>query len=181
MPNAAKAKEDKISTRFHVVLLARNIQGYHLLCELSTASHQQYYYKPLIDRALLESFGRKHMKNLVCLSGCAASILSRKVLEGDARSVESELEWWREVFPNFFIELQNHETSFDKKLNTRLLQVAKKYNLPWLITNDSHFVHEEQEFEHDALLAIQTNAEIDDPNRFSFEGSGYHLRTKQED
>lgn len=179
-PNANKAKLEKDRERFHVVMLAKNEAGYRTLVALQDEAHSRFYGKPLLDRHVCEQLGYEEAENLVVLSGCAASILSKKVMGEEPGSVTQELLWWRETFPHFYIELQHHGTDFDRTLNTRLLKLAQKYKLPWVITNDPHYVTEDQCDYHDALLAVQTNAQIDDPNRFAFSGSGYHLRTRAE-
>lgn len=181
VPNADHVKEEKEGERFHVVILARNEAGFKTIVELSSESHRHYYYKPLIDRNMLEALDRRDRKNLIVLSGCASSILSRKAMGAIEGSASAELRWWMSTFPkNFYIELQHHGTTFDKRLNTRLLKLARKYNLPWAVTNDPHYVMKDECDHHDALLAIQTGSDVDDPNRFRFDGSGYHLRSARE-
>lgn len=178
VPDAESAKEEKDPERFHVVMLARDRDGAKILSELNTEAHRRFYYKPLLDRGLLESLG-DGADHLVCLSGCAASIISRKAVES-TESAHEELAWWGGVFRNLYVELQHHGTDFDRKLNRRLLKLARRHELPWVVTNDPHYVMAEDACHHDALLAIQTAASIDDPSRFRFEGSGYHLRSRAE-
>lgn len=166
--------------RYHVVMLARGQRGYEALCELSTASHHNFYGKPLVDRSMLQSLSDRDREHLVVLSGCAASVISRAVLAKDMRGAARHLTWWREWFPHFYMELQHHDTHFDKELNRGLIRLAKRYEVPWVITNDPHYAVPEDHNHHDALLAIQTASDIDDPERFRFSGHGYHLRTERE-
>jgi DNA polymerase III subunit alpha len=187
VPNAAKvrekvAKEDsneKTAKRFHVTLLARNADGAKILIELLTEAHRQFYYKPLIDWRLLEALGDE-ADNLVCLSGCAASIISRKLTGKDPDAGYREAKRWKKVFRHFYIETMHHGSDIDVPLNGALLELAGKLKLKHVITNDSHYVHKEDHKHHDALLAIQTASDIDDPSRFSFDGRGYHLRDRAE-
>ena len=165
--------------RYHVVILARGEPGYRVLAELSTHAHRNYHYKPLLDRAALEALG-KDARHLVCLSGCAGSIISRAVQDGDMATARHEVAWWREIFPHFFMELQHHDTDFDLRLNHGLIKLAKRYEVPWVVTNDPHYVMPEDECYHDTLLAIQTASNLDDPKRFRFDGTGYHLRSRLE-
>jgi len=175
----SRVKEEKIAgERFHVIMLARNEAGFRTLTDLTTEAHRNFYRKPIIDRAILEQLG-SDAENLTVLSGCAGSIISKKALTNMAHASE-EIEWWTSVFPNFYIELQQHYTDFDKKLNLRLVRLAKRHKLDWVVTGDSHFVHEHESDPHDALLAIQTASDIDDPNRFRFDGHGYHLKGYRE-
>jgi DNA polymerase-3 subunit alpha len=177
--SARDVKKPGEKNRFHVTILAKGAEGFRVLQDLSTASHERYYYKPLIDRPLLESLGddRKH---LVVLSGCAGSIISQSLLGGTEVNPDAEVEWWMRMFPNFYIELMSHGTDFDRELNTGLVKLAKRKQLEWVVTNDPHYVLEEECHDHDALLAIQTASDIDDPERFRFHGEGYHLRSRQE-
>jgi DNA polymerase III subunit alpha len=164
--------------RYHVVILAKGERGYRALSELSTAGHARYHYKPLIDPALVESLDCRD--DLIVLSGCAGSVISQAVLDGDMAEAERWAMWWREMFPHFYIELQNHNTEFDRRLNRGLLKIARKYGIPWVVTNDPHYVVKEDCGHHDTLLAIQTASDIDDPTRFRFDGDGYHLRSRAE-
>lgn len=176
--DAEKVKEDKDANRYHVVVLARGEAGYKTLCELSTESHRSYYYKPLLDRRMIEALD--YPDELTVLSGCAGSVISQAILEKNMDKAEEEIMWWREAFPHFYVELQNHDTPFDRKLNKGLIRLAKKYDLPWVVTNDPHYVVAEDCDYHDTLLAVQTNADIDDEDRFRFDGGGYHLRSASE-
>lgn len=171
-------KEDE-KARYHVVILAKGEAGYRVLTELSSESHRNYYYKPLIDRKMLEQLG-DDARHLTVFSGCAASIINVKLMEEDYDAANFEVQWWRDTFPNFYIEMMNHECDFDKPINDRLLQMARAFDLPIVITNDPHYVVPEDDCHHDALLAIQTASDIDDPNRFRFSGSGYYLKSRKE-
>lgn len=164
--------------QYHLTVLARGEPGWRVLAELSTEANRHYYYKPIVDRAILESLG-DDAKHLTVLSGCAGSMLSRAVLD-EPDDAHEELQWWRETFPHFYIELMHHDTEFDVRLNRDLLRLARRYDVPWVVTNDPHYVDKEEAHFHDALLAIQTASDIDDPERFRFDGSGYHLRSRAE-
>jgi DNA polymerase-3 subunit alpha len=178
--DVAQARLDKDNERHHVTMMARNEAGFRLLVELSTEAHKRYYYKPMIDRLLLESVPAKDRENLTVLSGCAGSIISQKILGGVEGDPLEEVEWWSGLFPNFYLELMHHGTEFDRKLNKGLLRAARKLDLPWVVTNDPHYVMEEDCTTHDALLAVQVAKDIDDPTRFRFEGEGYWLKSRAE-
>lgn len=176
-PDFAASVARHRTSNFHVVILAKNLAGLETLMELCSVGHQQFYQKPLIDRAAIAAIDRS---NLVCLSGCAGSIISRKAMGTERGDVDKEVRWWKRMFPNFFIELMEHNTEFDRELNTKLVALAIKHDIPWVVTNDPHFALPEDACHHDALLAIQTGSDIDAPDRFRFSGSGYHLRTRAE-
>lgn len=174
---AAKGKKsEEDGTRFHVTILARGEAGYSALSELSTESYRNFYYKPLVDHHIL---GQADIDNLVVLSGCANSVLSKALLE-DYQYGDDEVRWWKENIPNFYIEIMHHNTEFDDELNRNLLKLAKQHNIPYVITNDPHYVEPDDCTHHDALLALQTNAKIDDPNRMRFDGEGYWLKGADE-
>lgn len=179
VPDAVQNKEDD-AERFHIGLIARNEAGFRILCELSTESHKFFHRKPLLDRKMIEALSPKDRAQLVCLSGCANSIISKKLLKQIDGSANAELLWWKRMFKHFHIELMHHDTDFDKILNRRLLKAAARHELPWVVTNDPHYVMKEEHAHHDALLAVGTAGNLDDPNRFRFDGSGYHLRSYRE-
>lgn len=172
-------KGEQQMERHHVVLLARGEAGYKVMCELSTQSHRAFHYKPLLDIAMIEALG-DDAQHLVCLSGCAASVISHAVREGEMAEASHLVEWWRDCFPHFYMELQEHGTEFDRKLNRGLIKLAEKYNIPLVATNDPHFVVPEDATFHDRLLAIQTASDVDDPARFRFDGKGYWLKSRAE-
>lgn len=175
----ASDKNEKTAKRFHVTMLARNADGCKTLVDLLTEAHRQFYYKPLIDWRLLESLGDE-ADNLVCLSGCAASIISRKLMGKDPDAGYTEAKKWKRIFKHFYIETMHHGTEIDVPLNGQLLTLSHKLKIPHVVTNDAHYVHKEDHANHDALLAIQTASDIDDPTRFAFDGRGYHLRSHAE-
>jgi DNA polymerase-3 subunit alpha len=171
--------DDAEANRYHVVFLAKNEDGFKTLVDLNSESHRNYYYKPLIDRSMVEALGSES-ENLIVLSGCAGSILSRKALHASRDEALDEARWWSEQFESFYIELQHHNAPDDRKLNQRLVRIARDLALPHVITNDPHYVVAEQAEAHDCLLAVQTAADVDDPDRFRFEGEGFHLKGRKE-
>lgn len=183
VPDPILYKEMK-GERFHVTMHARNEFGYKVLCDLSTASHESFAKhksgKPIIDRHMIEALSKKERASLNVLSGCAGSIISRKILGEEPGSAKKEVQWWAKQFPNFWIELMHHDTDFDVRLNMGLVELARELKIPHVITNDPHYVHKDDACRHDALLAIQTGSDLDDPNRFRFDGAGYWLKSEAE-
>jgi DNA polymerase-3 subunit alpha len=186
VPSFSEVKSEKDGDRSHITVLARGARGYEVLAELVKASHEQFYYKPLMDRALLESLG-DDAEHLTVLSGCANSELSRKLWRGDRHperydpeAAVEELLWWRETFPHYYIEIMDHGTAFDLELNNNLLGLARKYGLKHVVTNDPHYCYKEEHDTHDVMLAIQMAKDINDPDRMRFDGKGYWLKSRQE-
>lgn len=170
--------DDSKSNRYHVVMLAKNEAGFKTLRELNDEAHKNFYYKPLIDRSTIESLGDE-ADNLIVLSGCAGSIISKKALHARDEA-EEEVEWWLKQFNSFCMELQHHFTDQDKKLNRRLINLANRYDITPVVTNDPHYATKGDAELHDCVLAIQTASDVDDPDRFRFDGEGYHLKSRKE-
>jgi DNA polymerase-3 subunit alpha len=177
--NFRPEKGGKAPERYHFTVLAKGYEGWKTLVRLSTLAHQNYYYKPVLDRNLLESIGDE-ANNLVVLSGCAGSRLSSHLRSEDQDQAIEELLWWREIFPNYYLELMHHDTDFDKPLNEALIELGQRYQVPHVITNDPHYVDPEDAETHDIMLAIGTGSDVNAEDRFRFDGTGYHLRSRAE-
>ena len=163
---------------WHLTLLARDEVGYQNLLALSTASHLEgFYYRPRIDRELLE----RHAEGLIVLSGCPSGELMTALSEGregDAREVAS---WYRERFPGrYYVELQEHGQEQFSRLTPPLVALARELGLPLVATNDSHYTAPEQHRLHDLLLCIGTNATIHDEDRFRLDGDSFYLKSEAE-
>src|SRR5579859_544228 len=141
---------------FHLVLLAKNLVGYHNLIKLvSRASLEGYYYKPRIDRALLA----EHAEGLIALSGCYSGEPSRAILDGDFNKARDAAIWYRDLFgEDYFLELQDHGNPDDQTVNAGLIELNKQLGIPLVVTNDSHYASPEQAPAQDILLCIQTNS-----------------------
>lgn len=154
----------KDSERYHLTLLVKNEVGYKNLVQLATKSHLEgFYYKPRMDRELLEI----HHEGLICLSGCPAGELSRALERGKKNQAREIAEYYKGLFgDDYYIEVQP-QTKFNQK---DLLQLAKELKVEVVATQDSHYVERTDQPTHDILLAIQTGNKIDDESRFSFGG-----------
>lgn len=162
----------------HLTLLAKGEPGYRVLCEFASEAMRNFYYKPVVDRSIIQSFG-KDMKHLVVLSGCLGGPLSQAAIVGQ-QALEEELKWWLKHCPNYYIEMMEHGIAIERQVNARLIKAARKFKVPVVCTNDPHFCLEDDAGPHDALLAIQTGAELSDENRFKFDGEGYWLRSAEQ-
>lgn len=152
-------KEDMV--RYHLTLLTKNQAGYGNLCELVTKSHLEgFYYKPRIDRELLE----RHHEGIICLSGCFSSELARNLRSGNMKSAEETVEFYHGLFgEDYYLEIQPHSPD----LHPAMAELAKKYNIPLVATQDSHYILKEDKPFHEILLAIQTNNRLEDEDRLS--------------
>jgi DNA polymerase-3 subunit alpha len=164
---------------FHLVLLAKNLDGYRNLLKLvSRASLEGYYYKPRIDRALLA----EHAGGLIALSACYSGEPSRAILESDFLRAREAAAWYREVFgEDYFLELQEHGNADDQVVNKGLIEIHKQLGIPLVVTNDSHYSVKEEAGAQDLLLCVQTNSTDQDPRRMRMEPSGaFCLKTPGE-
>src|SRR5579872_7480646 len=120
------------SANYHLVLLAENETGYHNLIRLTTEAHLRgYYRKPRVDHALLE----KHAEGLICLSGCASSELSARLLRSDLAGAEELAAWHRDVFPDrYYLEMQYHDLEMQKTINQGILHLSRRLDLPLVAT-----------------------------------------------
>jgi DNA polymerase-3 subunit alpha len=155
---------------FHLVLLAKNLEGYHNLIKLvSRASLEGYYYKPRIDRALLA----EHANGLIALSACYSGEPSRAILESDPKRAAEAAAWYRDVFKeDYFLELQDHGNADDQVVNNGLLEIHKQLGIPLVVTNDTHYALPEQARAQDVLLCVQTNSTDLDPKRMKLDPLG---------
>ncbi|MBI2592636.1 MAG: DNA polymerase III subunit alpha [Candidatus Colwellbacteria bacterium] len=161
--NSRLSKNPKVDNiRYHLTVLVKNQRGYENLCELITKSHLEgFYYKPRIDKELLE----KHKEGLIVLSGCFSGEIAKLLIQGNDEEAESVARYYQELFgENYYLEIQPHAP----QIHSRLIELGKKLNIPLVATQDSHYLKKEDAPIHEILLAIQTNGRLDDEERFSF-------------
>ena len=155
------------TTRYHLTLLAKNEQGYKNLVRLVTISNLEgFYYKPRIDKEVL----RQHSEGVICLSGCFGSELSRALRNRDNDEAEKIILEHQEIFgkDNYFLEIMHHPgVPGIEEVRASIIALGKKFDIPLVATQDSHYLHHEDQKAHETLLAIQTNGDLKDENRFS--------------
>ncbi len=157
----------------HLTLLAKNKQGYQNLIQLVTKAHLEgFYYKPRVDKELLS----EHNDGLIVLSGCAHGKLPRLILEGRTEEAISEATWYKETFPDFYLEVQRHPIPELEQINQGLLSLSAKLNIPVVATNDVHYVDKEEASTHEILLCIQTNTSVYDEKRLKMAGDFFYLK-----
>ena len=164
---------------YHLVLLAKNVQGYKNLCWLSSKAYTEgMYYKPRIDWELLE----KYHEGLICLSACVAGELPQMLLHGDIDKAEELVQRYSKLFgpDHYYIELQDHGLAIQKEVAPKLIAIAKKFNIPMVVTNDIHYARQEDAVAQDILLCIGTKKLRDDPNRMRFESDQFYMKTEAE-
>ncbi len=164
---------------YHLTLLAENNAGYQNLMKLSSfAFLEGYYYQPRLDWELLE----RHSAGVMATSGCLGGVVLQSLLQGDVRRATKLAGRLQDIFgrDNFFIELQDHGLEEQIRTNPLLLEIAREIQAPLLATNDSHYTDRADAASHDALLCVQTNATMDDPNRFHFHGDEHYFKSAAE-
>src|SRR5450432_116368 len=185
-------KEQK-DERYHQVLLAKNKTGYQNLIRLSSLGYTEGMYSkyPRIDKALIEQYH----EGLIATTCCIGAYVPQMILHSGEEKAEKEFKWWLDMFgENYFIELQRHQIPDQEKINQYLLKLAKKYNVPVIATNDSHYTDQEDYNAHDILLCINTGEKQSTPGfddfvndevslknrRFKFPNDQFYLKTQAE-
>ncbi|WP_297830884.1 DNA polymerase III subunit alpha [uncultured Rikenella sp.] len=172
-------KEDR--SGHHLILLAKNLEGYHNLIKLvSYAWTEGFYYNPRIDKELLE----KYHEGIICCSACLGGEIPQLIMRGDMAGADEAVRWFRELFgEDYYLELQAHKTgdpTRDEKVydhqvmvNKVLLKLAEKYRIKYIATNDVHYILAEDAAAHDRLICLSTGRDLDDPQRMRYTGQEY--------
>ena len=168
---------------YHLTLLAKNRIGFRNLVKLaSQASLEGFYFKPRIDKEILE----EHNEGIICLSGCVSGELSRTLLksEGDDRHLDEAVEiaqWFHGVFGDrYFIEIQNNGLEIQQNAMQHSIRLAEKVGLPLVATSDAHYADREDAEAQDVMLCINTGRYRTDSNRMKMEGSEFFVRSPEE-
>lgn len=163
----------------HMTMWARNGVGLHNLFRLSSlASYEGYYMKPRMDRELIG----QHSEGIIASTGCPSGEIQTRLRLGQFEQACEAAAAYQEIFgpENYFCELMDHGVDIEKEVRTDLLRLADRLSIPLLVTNDSHYVTEDQADAHDSLLCVGVGRNKDDPNRFRFNGSGYYIKTAEQ-
>ena len=151
---------------FHLVLLAMNQTGYKNLMKLVTiANFEGFYYKPRVDKEILQQLN----EGLIALSACLHGEISHAFLKGDEKKAYALAETYASIFKDrFYLELQENGIAEQREVNKALLDLSKGLGIPVVATNDCHYLHREDADAHDVLLCIQTGKTVNDPKRMKF-------------
>lgn len=173
-PRSMNDKAGKVDANaYHLILLAKNYEGYQNLMRLSTKAHLEgFYYKPRVDRQLLFSL----KEGIIALSGCASGEVARHILNGAMKEARQTVEWYQQTFGegNYYLELQDHEEwEPQKKINAGLIELSKTTGAPLVVTADSHYTSHSDREAHEVLLCVQTGKTIGDTDRMEMEMALY--------
>ena len=170
---------DREERYYHLVLLAENDLGYHNLMKIvSRGFTEGYYYRPRVDREILEQYH----EGIIALSACLAGEVQRNILRGMYEEGKAAALRYQKIFGegNFFLELQDHGIPEQKLVNQGLVRMAKETGIELVATNDVHYTYAEDEKPHDILLCIQTGKKIEDEDRMRYEGGQYYIKSEEE-
>ena len=163
----------------HLILLARDGQGYQNLMKLVSLAHLEgFYYKPRIDRELLA----EHSNGLIALSGCIGGDVPQLVLAGDLAGARKLAEQYAEIMggDSYFLEIQDHGMEEEERVREGLLQISRDTGIPLVATNDCHYVDKDDAEAHDVLLCIQTGSRVEDEKRMRFAGPHFYVSSAEE-
>jgi DNA polymerase-3 subunit alpha len=176
-PGSRLAKDNGDKQPFHLTMLARNKTGYRNLLRLVTSSHLEgYYYRPRMDRELMQ----QHGEGIIVLSGCPSGELHRLILEGRIGDARDTINWYRNVFDGYYLEVQEHELPEFHQAKKAIIQLSREMDIPLVATNDSHYLNREDHESHDVLLCIGTNATVQEERRMKMSDPSYHVRSELE-
>ncbi len=176
-PNSHQKKDSR--ELYHLVLLVKNKKGYHNLIKLvSKAWLDGFYYKPRIDADLLY----EHREGLIGLSACIQGEIPQKILNNQKESAKKLIKKYQSILGknNFYLELQDHNLRQEKQVNSILLKISNQMKVPTVITNDVHYLYQEDADFHDILLALQTGKTVNDEDRMSFQGEQFYFKNYRE-
>ena len=163
----------------HLVLLAKDNEGYRNLLRIVSAAHLEgFYYKPRTDLELLS----RHGHGLIALTACQAGVVAQRVLEDDMVGARQHLEQLREIFgrDNVYLELMEHGLPEQPKVNAGLIELSRQTQAPLVVTNDCHYIMPDEAALHDVLLCVQTNSTLDDPKRMRFGSDQFYMKSEAE-
>ncbi|MDB5165106.1 MAG: dnaE, partial [Candidatus Saccharibacteria bacterium] len=178
-------KEPKDKAYYHIILLAMNQEGYQNLMALSTiANLEGFYYKPRIDRELLE----KHNEGIICLSGCASGEIGDALRQGQYEQAKETAAWYKKAFGDrYYLEFQDHgHPDHPSKwveqvaINKQLFQISEELDIPGVVTCDAHYLKHEDQEAHEILLCVQTGSFLTDEKRMSLKDFELHVTEPDE-
>ncbi|MGZ5247869.1 MAG: DNA polymerase III subunit alpha, partial [Flavitalea sp.] len=170
--------KDQKDQRFHQVLLAKNAIGYQNLIKLTSLGYIEGMYSkyPRIDKDLI----LKYHEGLIATTCCIGAYVPQTILKSDEEAAEKEFKWWLDIFgEDYFIELQRHNIKEQETINQVLLRFAKKYNVPVIATNDSHYTDRDDYNAHDILLCINTGEKKATPGYDDFVNDDTNLKDRR--
>ena len=178
-PRTRFDKEPNIDNKYyHLILLAKNNDGYKNLAKLvSLGFVDGYYYKPRIDKEILE----KYHEGLICCSACLGGEVAQAILKDDMEKAEEIAIWHKNIFgEDYYLEVQSNSLREQILANQKLVELARKLKIPLVATNDAHYLKKEDSYNHEVLLCIQTGKRMTDEDRMRFKTDDFYIKSPEE-
>ena len=177
-PGSRHGKTPRDQTPYHMTVLAKDITGYGNLVKLVTAAHLEgFYYKPRVDRELLQ----QHHQGLIVLSGCPSGEVPSLISQGRMSEAREAANWYVDLFGDYYLELMEHGGVDElPAINRGLLELHRDLGIPVVATNDSHYTHQRDAHLQDILICIQTNTNVQDEGRLRMSEDSYYLKSPEE-
>jgi DNA polymerase III subunit alpha len=176
-PGSRLSREAGDNQPFHLTMLAKNKTGYNNLLKLVTSAHLEgYYYRPRMDRELLE----QHGEGIIVMSGCPSGELHRLILDGRIDDAKATIDWYRNVFDGYYLEVMSHDLPEFAQAKRTIVELSRELDIPLVATNDSHYLRKEDHESHDVLLCIGTNTTVQEEKRMKMSDPSYYVRSEEE-
>ena len=178
-PRTRHDKDPEIDKYYnHLILLAKNMEGYKNLSKMVSLSFTEgYYYKPRIDKELLE----KYHEGLICCSACLAGEVPQAIQKNNIEEAKKVALWFKDLFKeDYYLEIQNNGVREQALVNQKLIELSKELNIPLVATNDAHYSRKEDAYNHEVLLCIQTGKRMSDEDRMRFETDELYIKSPEE-
>ena len=166
-------------SNYHLILLAKNKEGYHNLIKLTSLAYLEgFYYKPRVDKELLA----RYHKGLIASSACLKGEIASSIIKNNVSQAYKLADDYRHIFGdgNFYLEIMENGIKQQAVVNRNLIKISRDLGIPLIATNDVHYLEKNESFAHEVLLSIQTQTTLDDPGRFKFGSDTFYLRTPDE-
>lgn len=162
----------------HLILLAKNKEGYKNLIKLTSMSFENFYKHPHLSYEMLET----HNEGIIATSACLGGEIARLIAKGDMKKAKDVAKKFVEIFKDdFYLEIQNHNIGEEEKIvNKGLKEISKELGIKLVAATDSHYLNKEDRYTHEILLCLQTGKTMEDAKRMRFSGDGYHIHTADE-
>lgn len=178
-PRTRFDKDPNIDSKYnHLILLAKDNEGYKNLSKLVSLSFTDgFYYKPRIDKEILE----KYHEGLICQSACLAGEISQAIIKNDIEEAKRAALWYKELFgEDYYLEIQNNGVKEQVLVNQKIIEIARELDIPLVATNDAHYSKREDAYNHEVLLCIQTGKKMSDEDRMRFETDELYIKSPEE-
>jgi len=173
-----KQKSNKKDNSYHLILLAKNLDGFRNLMKLVTIGYLEgFYYKPRIDLEVLEQYHN----GIIALSSCIHGEIPHLIIKGDLENARKKAELYLSIFSeDFYLEVQDHNIPEEKIAAEGLQFISEVLSIPIVATNDIHYLDQEHYLAHDILLCIQTSKDYDDPTRLKYSTESLYFKSEEE-